>query len=171
MMMKKWIGLLSALWLGMSLVSAQTPAERVGDSLQDNRGRAAKSTELEDKKLVAYYFSASWCPPCRSFTPELVRFYHRNKKDMEIVLVSWDKSEEAHLAYLREYRMPWKALKWKSDEAEALFTTYAVKSIPTLVVVDAKGNEISRKGRQEVTENPRTAFDTWLAEANSLAEE
>lgn len=169
--MRKLILSLSALWLGISLVSAQTPAERVGDSLQDNRGRAAKSTDLEGKKLVAYYFSASWCPPCRDFTPELVRFYHRNKKDMEIVLVSWDKSEDASLAYLRDYRMPWKALKWKSEEAEALTQAYSVKSIPTLVVVDAKGNEISREGRKEVMQSARTIFDTWLAKADSLAEE
>src|SRR5439155_11962188 len=31
---------------------------------------------LEKKKLIALYFSAHWCAPCRKFTPELVEYYN-----------------------------------------------------------------------------------------------
>ena len=30
---------------------------------------------LADKKIIAFYFSAHWCPPCRLFTPVLAEFY------------------------------------------------------------------------------------------------
>ena len=30
---------------------------------------------LKGKKIVCFYFSASWCPPCRMFTPILKEFY------------------------------------------------------------------------------------------------
>ena len=37
---------------------------------------------LKDNKILALYFSAHWCPPCRQFTPMLRSAYqgiiHRN---------------------------------------------------------------------------------------------
>ena len=30
---------------------------------------------LANKKVVLFYFSAHWCPPCRAFTPVLKDFY------------------------------------------------------------------------------------------------
>ena len=34
---------------------------------------------LAEKKLLAFYFSAHWCPPCRLFTPVLAEFYSVTK--------------------------------------------------------------------------------------------
>jgi thiol-disulfide isomerase/thioredoxin len=34
-----------------------------------------RNTTLQDRKIIAYYFSAHWCPPCRLFTPVLADFY------------------------------------------------------------------------------------------------
>jgi thiol-disulfide isomerase/thioredoxin len=31
--------------------------------------------EVMKAKVVAFYFSAAWCPPCRGFTPILSKFY------------------------------------------------------------------------------------------------
>ena len=30
---------------------------------------------LASKRIVLFYFSAHWCPPCRMFTPMLKDFY------------------------------------------------------------------------------------------------
>ena len=36
---------------------------------------------LADKKIIAFYFSAHWCPPCRLFTPVLAEFYSVTRND------------------------------------------------------------------------------------------
>ena len=32
-------------------------------------------SNLAEKKVLVFYFSAHWCPPCRLFTPVLAEFY------------------------------------------------------------------------------------------------
>ena len=47
-----------------------------GQQLLRKSGEVVKADEfLSDKKIIAYYFSAHWCPPCRNFTPILSDFY------------------------------------------------------------------------------------------------
>ena len=35
---------------------------------------------LADTPVLALYFSAHWCPPCRQFTPLLARAYSQAKQ-------------------------------------------------------------------------------------------
>ena len=53
--------------------------------LQDKKGDLALSQVKDESPLIALYFSAHWCPPCRMFTPKLAEFYktvNKNKKEM-----------------------------------------------------------------------------------------
>ena len=56
-------------------------------SLLDSNGKKVSNSVLSGK-TVGIYFSAHWCPPCRSFTPNLVKFLDKNKKNFEVVFVN-----------------------------------------------------------------------------------
>ena len=102
--------------------------------------------ELEKKKLIALYFSAHWCAPCRKFTPELVEYYNRvatQHPEFEIVFVSFDKSQFAMETYMREANMPWPAIDFPKLEGKDAIRKYAGDGIPCLVLVDATGKVIS----------------------------
>jgi nucleoredoxin len=101
---------------------------------------------LEKKKLIALYFSAHWCAPCRKFTPELVDYYNRvatQHPEFEIVFVSFDKSQFAMETYMREANMPWPAIDFPKLGGKEAVRKYAGGGIPCLVLVDATGKVIS----------------------------
>src|SRR5436190_23098897 len=71
---------------------------------------------LAQTQYYAIYFSASWCPPCRKFTPELVTWYNTHKKDnpqFELIFISHDETEAAMTNYMKVDAMPWPALDFK----------------------------------------------------------
>ncbi|CAJ1428522.1 unnamed protein product [Effrenium voratum] len=43
----------------------------LGTQLVTKSGLQSTATALAGAKVVALYFSAHWCPPCRGFTPQL----------------------------------------------------------------------------------------------------
>ena len=103
--------------------------------------------KLAGVKYWAFYYSASWCGPCRRFTPDLVGFYRGFKPDhpnFELIFVNLDENEDAMENYMRTDSMPWPAI-WRADvdnpELEA--KKYCGSGIPCLVLVDSNGNVIS----------------------------
>jgi nucleoredoxin len=101
---------------------------------------------LEKKKLIALYFSAHWCGPCRKFTPQLVDYYNRvapQHPEFEIIFVSEDKSQFAFETYMRETNMPWPAIDYAKVASKDGIRKYAGAGIPCLVLLDASGKVIS----------------------------
>ena len=138
-------------------------AKLFGQELRNAQGEKVAVGTL-DGKLVGIYFSAHWCPPCRAFTPKLVEFHKAVTaagKPFEIVFVSSDKDEAAMTAYMTEAAMPWLAVPFGSPKVAELKQKYEVRGIPTLIVVDAKGETVSAKARSEVTQAGAAAFDEW----------
>ncbi len=137
----------TACWLGSALSPLQ--AGTVSDSLKGalfslerNDLQAYDESNLDKAKLIAIYFSAHWCPPCRAFTPDLVQFYNRVKKnhpEFELVFCSSDKSQSAMVGYMKEARMPWPVIDY---EKRFVLKKYGGNGIPNLVVLDADGKVV-----------------------------
>ena len=107
-------------------------------------------------KTVLLYFSASWCPPCRGFTPVLSEFYtkHKSAKNFEVIFITWDEEEEDFTEYFGH--MPWLSMNFKAQEQRQRLTdTYQVESIPTVLVLDAdSGKLIGSKARGKIPNDP-----------------
>jgi len=135
----------------------------LGETLKGKSGEIKTSEALTDKKALAIYFSAHWCPPCRGFTPKLAEWYKNDLSDkgLEVVFVSWDKDESQFDSYYNE--MPWLALPFDNKEKQKeLGKKYKVQGIPCLVVVDPEtGNTITTDGRTAVTNDPKGEKLPW----------
>ena len=116
--------------------------EKIQNLLIDAKGQPVKPEKLAKSKHVLLYFSAHWCPPCRAFTPELVKFYkHHEKQAMEVVFVSSDRSEADQLNYMKELKMPWVAVKYDAT-SESQLKRFCGPGIPCLVVLDERGSVV-----------------------------
>ena len=97
---------------------------------------------LSTKKVFAFYYSASWCAPCRQFTPWLIQFYRQFEADnpqFEIVFISDDRSAEEMQKYMQDDGMPWPALEYSRKSSEPDLMQYLGPGIPCLVLVDGAG--------------------------------
>lgn len=135
-------------------------AELLPETLLDANGKKVSPNQLAGK-VVGFYFSAHWCPPCRAFTPGLVKFRDANKKDFEIVFISSDRNPSAQMGYMQETGMKWPTMKLRSKEANALAQKYGVRGIPSLIIVGPDGKTITKNGRGDVSSNPKGALAGW----------
>lgn len=93
-------------------------------------------------KVVIVDFWATWCGPCRKEMPNVKALREKLKdKGFEVVGVSVDKDLEALDTYLQENDIPWETLA--GDEAGELATKYGVRGIPTMMLIDQKGNVVA----------------------------
>jgi len=157
--MKTFLSLL----LLLPLTSFASLEELIGTELVDAKGDKVETSSLEGK-VIGLYFSASWCGPCKMFTPELVKLRDRNDDKFEVVFVSSDRSAEDQEEYMKDYDMEWPAIPYDSPLRQQLGGKYEVRGIPSLVIVDDKGNLITKDGRSEMSgsdSDARKALRGW----------
>jgi nucleoredoxin len=120
-----------------------------GDLVKLDGKKLKKFTpESKPTKYYVFYYTASWCPPCQAFTPDLVDFYNKNKNDnFEIVLITSDSSEDAMEGYAASKKMPWPQLKQSKAASFKKKFAHGVRGIPSVIVCDLKGEIVSSNGR------------------------
>ena len=140
-------------------------AELAKETLVQANGKSVKgASALTNKKFIALYFSAHWCGPCRAFTPELVKFRDNcAKKNLpfEVVFVSSDKSKDEMKEYMTGEKMKWLAIPYASPLRGKMSNQFKVGGIPTLILLDGKGNVVSRDARWDVALLGNDAYKRW----------
>lgn len=155
--------ILLSLLLLLPLTTFATLEELIGTELVDAKGNKVETSSLAGK-VIGLYFSASWCGPCKRFTPELVKLRDRKDDEFEVVFVSSDHSAEDQAAYMKDFDMKWPAIPYDSPVRRQLGEKYEIRGIPSLVIVDDQGNLITKDGRSEMSgsdTNARKALRAW----------
>jgi nucleoredoxin len=116
------------------------------EGLVNAEGKPVAASTLKGK-VVAVYFSAEWCGPCQTFSPQLVKFAEKNAAKMAVVFVSLDRSNGSMLAYMKKAGMPWAATPFKSSSGMGLMKNNNISGIPTLLVLGKDGKALTSNGR------------------------
>ena len=138
-------------------------ANKFPEKLINAKGKGINPATALKGKTVAIYFSASWCGPCRGFTPKLVEFYKyvAKRDNIEVVLVSSDKNERAMMNYMKADKMPWLAVPFNAKEMMELKKQFSTGGIPQLVILDSEGKLISKNARWDVVLLGFKAPEAW----------
>jgi nucleoredoxin len=172
MIRSSFLSLLATLSVAIPLLSYPLDAGEASATnllpavLHDAEGKEIDAASLKGKH-VGLYFSAHWCPPCRAFTPTLVKFRDDNTgKDFEIVFVSLDKSQGDKKKYIQQMDMKWPSIPGASSKtADSLAQQFEISGIPALIILAPDGSVVTPQGREDVMMSSETALSKWKEKA------
>ena len=135
-------------------------------NLAEPAGATLEEGGALEGRVVALYFSAHWCPPCRAFTPMLASFARQlgvtgsdgleggARKPLEVIFVSRDRTQAEFNEYTATM-FPFLAVPFGNAGArEELARRFGVRGIPTLVLLAPDGSTITTEGRGLVQRDP-----------------
>lgn len=108
------IGVILIMVIGLLIITA---GEEKKDPVELALEKAA-----EEEKLVLLYFTADWCPPCQKMKKEVL-------------------PEEAVQKSLKEH---YAFVMIDTDKNPERGRKYSIRGIPSMIVLDANGKEVSR---------------------------
>ncbi len=113
-------------------------------------GKATSVSGLKGK-VVLIDFWATWCGPCVREIPNVKAAYDNlHPKGFEIVGISFDKDKEALTKFVAQHKMTWPQYfdgkGWENDFGRK----FNIRSIPTMWLVDKKGNLRDLDGRSDL---------------------
>ena len=102
-----------------------------GEAEQAGRGRQ------DAGKVVLLDFWASWCGPCKKSFPELDKIQQAYKdKGLVILAINVDEKADEMESFLKAHPVSFAVVR---DAKQKLVAAAGVESMPTSVLVDAKG--------------------------------
>ncbi|PAV63618.1 hypothetical protein WR25_20869 [Diploscapter pachys] len=140
-----------------------------GVTLVTRDGVEVDAGKYLDGKVVGLYFSASWCNPCKAFTPKLKKFYEEIKKrhpEFEVVFVSRDRESNSLVNYYLDQMGAWTYIPFGDPKIQELLTKFEIKTIPAMKIVKPDGKVVINDARTEIQDNMdnmENLYDGWMA--------
>jgi thiol-disulfide isomerase/thioredoxin len=130
---------------------------------EEGKLRSVDWTDRAEPEYYALYYSASWCGPCKRFSPELVSRYEVLKQihgDLfEFALISNDRNRRDAVNYMIDYKMPWFGTYAHADRSP--WRGMSGSGIPHLVIVTREGHQLFSSYRNGEYVGPRDPLDRF----------
>ncbi len=95
-------------------------------------------------KIVVIDFWATWCVPCLKEIPRMQRLYAAYKnKGVQFVGISLDSNRGALTSFLKKTSLPWLHAFSGRQYDDPTVVRYQINSIPSVWLIDRKGNVIT----------------------------
>jgi peroxiredoxin len=96
-------------------------------------------------KVTIIDFWASWCKPCRQENPNMVALYKEfHPKGLNIISISLDEKAEEWKKAIAADKLTWTNISNLKDFEDPIAVQYAIKLIPSTVIIDASGKVIAK---------------------------
>jgi len=111
-------------------------------------GKRFRRAELEKTpEYYIFYFSASWCPPCRAAAPGMVEKYQSAIPDnakVAMIHVSLDQTDDAAESWATAEGFPWLTVLPDDLDRSKLIQYKTTSAVPECIVYRANGEEVSK---------------------------
>lgn len=135
-------GILVLPYLGKRLDTRVAPDFALPVIHGGERGARVRLSEQRGRPVLLDFW-ASWCQPCRDQAAAIERV-RAAFPELVVVGVNVSDSPEAAARYLAAEDPPWLVL---ADADGSANLAYGVETLPTLVVIDAAGNQVAVRRR------------------------
>lgn len=107
--------------------------------LQSLDGNTIKLSEMRDKNVILNFW-ATWCGYCVIEMPDLQKLQEAHKDDLLVLTVNVGESKEDVQKFMKENNLN---LTVVLDEKMNVANTYGIRSYPTTIAVNKKGEAVS----------------------------
>jgi peroxiredoxin len=119
-------------------------------TMNDPEGNPVTLSSKLGAKILLIDFWASWCGPCRNENPNVVKVYTEyHKKGFDILGVSLDRSKDDWVKAISDDKLTWSHVSDLKYWDNAAAKMYAVRSIPSNILLNETGIIIARNLRGE----------------------
>jgi len=137
----------------LKIAKATDIGQKAFDFTQNDTAGAPVSLSSLKGKYVLIDFWASWCSPCRSENPDMVKAYRKCKdRNFEIIGISLDSKKEPWLKAIATDSLPWIQVSDLKGWQNAVAVKYGITSVPRNFLLAPDGTIIAKNLRGEELE-------------------